>query len=234
MLQLPNTLSPKHLQLSFCSPRFIKDSDFSTQTHFSRQGPIAHILVWASFSLHGLFSMAAGPIPRVWGLNFRFSICMGCCEHVCVCVGVCGCVCVCVCERFDFQVQYIGWVCVCERERERFEFQVQCMGCVCVCWRFEFQVQCMGCESVCVCECVCVGGLNFRFSVWGVSECVCVCVCVGGLNFRFSVWGVCVCVCVRGLNFRFSVWSVRVYMCVRLRAVQVLCVTLGSTGVLPH
>ena len=170
MLQLPNTLSPKHLQLSFCSPRFIKDSDFSTQTHFSRQGPIAHILVWASFSLHGLFSMAAGPIPRLWGLNFRFSICMGCCEHMCVCV------CVCVSEVWFSGSVYRVSVCVWERERK-----------------------------------VWISG-----SVYGVCVCVCVCVCVGGLNFRFSVW------------------SVSVYTCVRLRAVQVLCVTLGSTGVLPH
>ena len=53
-------------------------------------------------------------------------------------------------------------------------------------------------------------------SVYGQGECVCVCVCVGGLNFRSSVWGV------------------SVYVCMRLRAVQVLCITLFSTGVLPH
>ena len=76
--------------------------------------------------------------------------------------------------------------------------------------RFEFQVQCMGCECVCV-------RWRFEFQVQCMG-CECECVCVGGLNFRFSVWGVCV----------------SVYMCVRLRAVPVLCITLGSTGVLPH
>ena len=41
--------------------------------------------------------------------------------------------------------------------------------------------------------CVCVGGLNFRFSVWGV--CVSVCVC---WRSEFQVqWVGCVCECVR-------------------------------------
>ena len=65
------------------------------------------------------------------------------------------------------------------------------------------------------------------------------CVCVRERErererFEFQVQCMGGCVCVGGLNFRFSVWSVNVYVCVRLRAVQVLCITLGSTGVLPH
>src|SRR4029434_11313606 len=61
------------------------------------------------------------------------SLCVVCCESVCVCVGVCVCVCVFVCV--------CGCVCVCEC------VCVRAWVCECVC------VRVWVCECVCVCRC---------------------------------------------------------------------------------